>query len=91
LPNDIVELYKVLDDNKVRTGEIKFVHGHYHDLIYGNNLHSSSVDNGSLVAGWAGSMALYELAVFDPFGSSTKPYVETRYVCNAFHGTFRRN
>ena len=45
----------------------------------------------SLVAGWAGSMALYELAVFDPFGSSTKPYVETRYVCNAFHGTFRRN
>ena len=46
LPNDIVELHHVLDDNKVRTGEIKFVHGHCHDLIHGNNLHSSSVDNG---------------------------------------------
>ena len=34
LPNDIVELHHVLDDNKVRTGEIKFVHGHCHDLIH---------------------------------------------------------
>ena len=41
----------------------------------------------ALVAGWAGSMALYELAVFDPSDPVLNPNVETRYVRNAFHGS----
>ena len=39
----------------------------------------------ALVAGWAGSMALYELAVFDPSDPVLNPYVETRDVRITFH------
>ena len=60
LPNDIVELHHVLDNNKVRTGEIKLVHGHCHDLIHGNNLHSSSVDNGQEPCELRGSCTVRE-------------------------------
>jgi len=42
----------------------------------------------ALVAGWAGSMALYELAVFDPSDPVLNP-IASRYVCYAFHDTFR--
>ena len=34
LPNEIIELHHVLDDNFNRTGEICFVHGHCHDSIH---------------------------------------------------------
>ena len=44
----------------------------------------------SLVAGWAGSMALYELAIFDPSDPSFKSNVASGDVCYAIHGTFRR-
>jgi hypothetical protein len=42
----------------------------------------------ALVAGWAGSMALYELAVFDP-SDPFKPNVASRYVCYAFYDSIR--
>jgi photosystem II CP47 chlorophyll apoprotein len=42
-----------------------------------------------LVAGWAGSMALYELAVFDPSDPVIKSNVASRYVCYAFYDSFR--
>jgi len=38
----------------------------------------------ALVAGWAGSMALYELSLFDPSDSALNP---TRNVCNALYDT----
>ncbi len=34
LPNEIIELHHVFDDNLNRTGEICFVHGHCHDSIH---------------------------------------------------------
>ena len=37
LPNEIIELHHVLDDNLKRTGEICFVHGHCHDSIHSTN------------------------------------------------------
>jgi photosystem II CP47 chlorophyll apoprotein len=37
----------------------------------------------ALVAGWAGSMALYELAVFDPSDPVLNLWA-SRYVCYAF-------
>ena len=45
----------------------------------------------ALVSGWAGSMALYELAVFDPSDPILKSNVETRYVCSTFYDSFRNN
>jgi len=42
----------------------------------------------ALVSGWAGSMALYELAIFDP-SDPFKSDVETRNVCNAIYGKIR--
>uniref|UniRef100_A0A2N9GWY6 Photosystem II CP47 reaction center protein n=1 Tax=Fagus sylvatica TaxID=28930 RepID=A0A2N9GWY6_FAGSY len=46
----------------------------------------------ALVAGWAGSMALYELAVFDPSDPVLDPMCgETRYVCYTLHDSFRNN
>jgi photosystem II CP47 chlorophyll apoprotein len=42
----------------------------------------------ALVAGWAGSMALYELAVYDP-SDPVKSNVASRYVCYAFYDSFR--
>ena len=43
----------------------------------------------SLVAGWAGSMALYELAIFDPSDPVLKSNVASRNVCNAIYDTLR--
>jgi len=43
----------------------------------------------ALVSGWAGSMALYELAVFSSFRCSFKSNVASRDVRNAIHGTLR--
>ena len=40
----------------------------------------------ALVAGWAGSMALYELAVFDPSDPVLNP-MWRQGICNAFYGT----
>ena len=34
----------------------------------------------ALVSGWAGSMAFYELAIFEPFRSGFKSNVATGYV-----------
>jgi RNA-directed DNA polymerase len=31
MPEDIIELHHVLDDQKKRTGQIEFLHGHCHD------------------------------------------------------------
>jgi hypothetical protein len=45
----------------------------------------------ALVSGWAGSMALYELAVFDPSDPVLKPNVETRYVCYSFYDSSRNH
>ncbi len=39
----------------------------------------------ALVAGWAGSMALYELAVFDPTDPVSEPNVASRDVRVALH------
>ena len=43
----------------------------------------------ALLAGWAGSMALYELAIFDPSDAVLNPNVETGNVRYAFHGKTR--
>jgi Photosystem II protein len=40
----------------------------------------------ALVAGWAGSMALYETATFDPSDPVFQPHVASRYVCTTFYG-----
>jgi len=37
LPNDVIELHHILDENGNRTGEIRFVHGHCHDDIHSTN------------------------------------------------------
>lgn len=37
LPDEIIELHHVLDENLNRTGEICFVHGHCHDKIHSTN------------------------------------------------------
>lgn len=37
LPNDIIELHHILDENGNRAGEIRFVHGHCHDNIHSIN------------------------------------------------------
>jgi hypothetical protein len=42
----------------------------------------------ALLAGWAGSMALYELAIFDPSDAVLNP-METGDVRYAFHGKTR--
>jgi RNA-directed DNA polymerase len=34
LPHDVIELHHILNDNKIRTGEICFVHGYCHDNIH---------------------------------------------------------
>lgn len=38
----------------------------------------------ALVSGWAGSMAFYELAVFDPSDPVLNP-MATRYICTTIH------
>ena len=38
-----------------------------------------------LIAGWAGSMAIYELAIFDPLGPDLQSNVAPRHVCTAIH------
>jgi photosystem II CP47 chlorophyll apoprotein len=43
----------------------------------------------ALVAGWAGSMALYELAVFDPSDPVLNPNVASRYVRYAIYDSSR--
>jgi hypothetical protein len=45
----------------------------------------------ALVSGWAGSMALYELAVFIFIWSCFGSNVETRYVHHPLHVSFRNN
>jgi len=37
LPNDVIELHHILDENGNRTGGIRFVHGHCHDDIHSTN------------------------------------------------------
>lgn len=37
LPNYVIELHHILDENGNRTGEIHFVHGHCHDHIHSTN------------------------------------------------------
>lgn len=34
LPDEVIELHHVLDENMSRTGEICFVHAHCHDSIH---------------------------------------------------------
>jgi photosystem II CP47 chlorophyll apoprotein len=41
----------------------------------------------ALVAGWAGSMALFELATFDPSDPVLESHVAAGYVCAALHGS----
>nr|VDD65253.1 unnamed protein product [Brassica oleracea] len=45
----------------------------------------------ALVAGWAGSMALYELAVFDPSDPVLDPMWRQGMFCYTFHDSFRNN
>ena len=43
----------------------------------------------ALVSGWAGSMAFYELAVFDPSDPVLNPIVAPGDVCFAIYDAFR--
>jgi RNA-directed DNA polymerase len=36
MPYDLIELHHVLDDDKLRTGAMKFLHRHCHDSVHGN-------------------------------------------------------
>lgn len=36
-PYDLIELHHELDNNNARTGKLRFMHRHCHDLVHGSN------------------------------------------------------